>query len=122
MDRKNQGNQVLILESPTEHNVKSYSSGNFKCTTVVVNCQDIWEEWSSYNKLIETLILHLASKKSSCFDFQIQQETYDVEKNMEMLRKAIMDKSNPLKVAHTRLEARSHRRDVELCRDGAQTR
>ena len=58
----------------------------------------------------------------NCFGFQIQQEIFDVEKNMELLRKAIMDKSNPLKVAHTRLEARAHRRDIELCRDGAQTR
>jgi tektin-3 len=41
---------------------------------------------------------------------------------MELLRKAIMDKSNPLKVAHTRLEARTHRNNIELCRDDAQTR
>jgi hypothetical protein len=58
----------------------------------------------------------------NCFHLQIQQEIFDVEKNMELLRKAIMDKSNPLKVAHTRLEARTHRRNIELCRDGAQTR
>jgi hypothetical protein len=58
----------------------------------------------------------------NCCDFQVQQEIFDVEKNMELLRKAIMDKSNPLKVAHTRLEARTHRRDIELCRDNAQTR
>lgn len=56
------------------------------------------------------------------FYLQVQQEIFDVKKNMELLHKAIMDKSNPLKVAHSRLEARSHRRDVELCRDGAQTR
>lgn len=54
--------------------------------------------------------------------FQVQQEIFDVEKNMDMLRRAIMDKSNPMKVAHTRLEARTHRRDVELCRDGPQHR
>ena len=33
------------------------------------------------------------------------------------LRKALRDKEAPLKVAQTRLEARSHRPDVELCRD-----
>lgn len=33
-----------------------------------------------------------------------------------------MDKSNPMKVAHTRLEARTHRKEVELCRDMAQDR
>jgi hypothetical protein len=64
----------------------------------------------------------LTTRSFSYFDFQIQQEIFDVEKNMELLRKAIIDKSNPMKVAHTRLEARSHRRDIELCKDGAQTR
>lgn len=37
---------------------------------------------------------------------KVQQEIFDVEKQIEMLRKAINDKSNPLKVAQTRLEAR----------------
>lgn len=72
---------------------------------------------------IEDLYPTVSSTQSfNCSGFQIQQEIFDVEKNMELLRKAIMDKSNPLKVAHTRLEARTHRRDIELCRDDAQTR
>jgi len=32
-------------------------------------------------------------------------------------KKALRDKGPPLKVAQTRLEARAHRPDVELCRD-----
>lgn len=36
--------------------------------------------------------------------------------------KAIADKSAALKVAHTRLEARTHRPELELCRDYAQLR
>lgn len=51
-----------------------------------------------------------------------QQEIFDVEKHIDMLRKAINDKSNPLKVAQTRLEARSHRPGMEICRDNAHTR
>ena len=47
----------------------------------------------------------------------MQQEIFDVEKNLEVMRKAISDKSYALKVAHTRLEARTHRPDIELCRD-----
>lgn len=50
---------------------------------------------------------------------QVQKEIFDEEKNIELLRKAILDKSKPLKVAHTRLEGRSHRRAVELCKDDA---
>lgn len=52
----------------------------------------------------------------------MQQEIFDLEKNIEMLKKAIMDKSNPMKVAHTRLEARAHRKEIELCRDLAHDR
>lgn len=33
-----------------------------------------------------------------------------------------MDKSNPLKVAQTRLEARTHRRDIEACKDAVHQR
>ena len=33
------------------------------------------------------------------------------------MKKGIRDKENPLKVAQSRLEARTHRPDMELCRD-----
>lgn len=38
------------------------------------------------------------------------------------MQKAIADKSSALKVAHTRLEARSHRPEAESCKDYAQLR
>ena len=38
------------------------------------------------------------------------------------MKKAIMDKSVALKVAHTRLEARTHRPQAELCADYAHLR
>lgn len=105
---------------------------------------EIWDAWSNTNnalarraaELLETkskLQMHLHKVcssinvfhyKSYCFFIilQIQQEVFDIEKNMELIRKAIQDKSNPMKVAHTRLEARTHRKEVELCRDMAQDR
>lgn len=49
----------------------------------------------------------------------MQQEIYDVEKNIDLMRKSIADKSYSMKVAHTRLEARTHRPEIELCRDNA---
>ena len=39
------------------------------------------------------------------------------EKHIQHLKKAIRDKEAPLKVAQSRLEARTHRPDMELCRD-----
>lgn len=44
------------------------------------------------------------------------------EKNIAALKKAIADKEGPAKVAQTRLEARTHRPNVELCRDMVQYR
>lgn len=43
------------------------------------------------------------------------------ERNLEALRVSIADKEGPLKVAQTRLTARSLRPNVELCHDSAQS-
>lgn len=82
----------------------------------------IFDAWGNTNNALarragETLE---AKSKLQMHLHKIQQELFDVEKHIELLRKAILDKSNPLKVAHTRLEVRSHRRNIELCRDNAQ--
>ena len=45
-----------------------------------------------------------------------------MEENMSRLSKAIADKEDPLKLTHTRLENRTFRPNVELCRDPVQYR
>uniref|UniRef100_A0A8C0B1Z6 Tektin n=1 Tax=Buteo japonicus TaxID=224669 RepID=A0A8C0B1Z6_9AVES len=52
----------------------------------------------------------------------VMNETASQEKNIAALRKAIADKEGPVKVAQTRLEARNHRPNVELCYDTVQYR
>ncbi|NXL70442.1 TEKT1 protein, partial [Leptocoma aspasia] len=47
----------------------------------------------------------------------VMDETASQEKNIAALQKAIADKEGPVKVAQTRLEARNHRPNVELCYD-----
>ncbi|XP_003790808.1 tektin-4 [Otolemur garnettii] len=49
-------------------------------------------------------------------------EITDQEHNIATLKQAIKDKEAPLRVAQTRLYQRSHRPNVELCRDTAQFR
>ncbi|XP_007894703.1 tektin-1 isoform X1 [Callorhinchus milii] len=44
------------------------------------------------------------------------------EKNIDLLKKTIMDKEGPLKLAETRLDTRTKRPNVELVRDPAQYR
>ena len=45
------------------------------------------------------------------------QEIFDMERNIALLRKAIQDKEQPMKVAQTRLDERTRRINVELCND-----
>jgi tektin-1 len=44
----------------------------------------------------------------------------DLEENIKNLEKAILDKENYLKLAHTRLDCRTQRPNIELVRDPAQ--
>lgn len=53
---------------------------------------------------------------------RVMDEIASMENNVRDLRQAIADKENPLKVAHTRLDKRSLRPNVELCRDPVQYR
>lgn len=51
------------------------------------------------------------------FPFQTLQEIFQTENTIMLLERAIMAKECPLKVAQTRLEARTRRPNMELCRD-----
>lgn len=53
---------------------------------------------------------------------KVMEEIASQEKNITALEKAILDQEGPAKVAHTRLETRTCRPNVELCRDVAQYR
>lgn len=83
---------------------------------------EVWDAWSDTNNALAKRASELLEAKSKIQEHlhKVQEEIFNVEKHLELLRKAITDKANPLKVAHTRLEARSHRLDIELCRDQAQ--
>jgi len=50
---------------------------------------------------------------------QMTGEIQEMERTVACLRKAIQAKEAPLKVAMTRLEERTRRVDVELCKDPA---
>lgn len=53
---------------------------------------------------------------------KVMDEIASQEKNIEVLENAITQQEGPAKVAHTRLENRTYRPNVELCRDVAQYR
>lgn len=84
----------------------------------------VWDSWSNSNNSLNRRASEVleAKAKVQLHLHKTQQEIFDVEKHIDLIRKAINDKSNPLKVAQTRLEARAHRPDLELCRDNAHVR
>ncbi|XP_030909536.2 tektin-1 isoform X2 [Melopsittacus undulatus] len=52
----------------------------------------------------------------------VMDEIASQEKNIAALKQAIADKEGPVKVAQTRLEARNHRPNMELCYDTVESR
>ena len=79
----------------------------------------MWSHWNNTNMSFQQRITESndAHNKLQSHLSKTMQEIYDQEKHIEALKKALRDKGPPLKVAQTRLEARAHRPDVELCRD-----
>ncbi|CAL7933677.1 unnamed protein product [Xylocopa violacea] len=84
---------------------------------------EIWNAWNSTNNALAHRSSELLEAKNKLQQHlqMVQQEIFDVEKSLELMHKAIADKGYPLKVAQTRLQARMHRLDLELCRDYAHT-
>ena len=52
--------------------------------------------------------------------FQTEEEIAELEEDIRGVSKAIRDKIKPMKLAQTRLENRTYRPNVELCRDNPQ--
>jgi len=85
---------------------------------------EMWQEWNSVNVALNQRIGETtdARNKLQTHLSKVLQEIFDMEKNIELLKKAIQDKEQPMQVAHTRLDTRIRRPNVELCRDPVQHR
>ncbi|XP_003484758.1 tektin-3 [Bombus impatiens] len=85
---------------------------------------EMWEAWGNANNALARRAAEMleAKEKLQIHLHKIQQEIFAIEKNLQLMQKAITDKSSALKVAHTRLESRIHRPAAELCKDHAQLR
>ncbi|XP_076759090.1 tektin-3 [Xylocopa sonorina] len=85
---------------------------------------EMWEAWGNTNNALARRAAEVleGKEKLQIHLHKIQQEIFEIEKNLQLIQKAIGDKSSALKVAHTRLESRTHRPAAELCKDYAQLR
>ena len=87
---------------------------------LITQCaNEMWSHWNNTNMSFQQRITESndAHNKLQSHLSKTMQEIYDQEKHIEALKQAIRNKGPPLKVSQTRLEARAHRPDVELCRD-----
>ncbi|XP_059386264.1 tektin-3-like [Carassius carassius] len=80
---------------------------------------EMWNQFNSVNVSFTNRISEMADAKNNLQAHLAKtlQEIFQTETLIEALKKAIRDKENPLKVAQTRLEERSRRPNIELCRD-----
>ncbi|CAF3541731.1 unnamed protein product, partial [Rotaria sp. Silwood2] len=85
---------------------------------------DMWSQWNHVNVSLENRVQEeqVAKHKIQAHLEKILQEIFDVEQNIEFLKKTIADKEAFLQVAQTRLETRTRRPNVEACRDPAMHR
>jgi len=79
----------------------------------------MWSQFNSVNNAFNTRIRETtdARDKLQAHLQRVMQEIMDMDRNIELLRKAIRDKEAYMKVAQTRLEERTKRLNVELCKD-----
>ncbi|KAM4795393.1 tektin-1 [Rhinophrynus dorsalis] len=106
-----QRNNAKALRSLTDSILSETANDMRKqCDSVNFSLKNRVQETKEAKNKLE---LHLA---------KVMDEISAQEKNIESLKKAIMDKEGPIKVSQTRLETRTLRPNVEQCRDPVQYR
>ncbi|KAM6951631.1 tektin-3 [Aplochiton taeniatus] len=80
---------------------------------------EMWSQFNAVNVAFTSRVSETADAKNSLQTHLAKtlQEIFQTELLMASLKQALRDKENPLKVAQTRLEERTRRPNVELCRD-----
>ncbi|KAL2297543.1 hypothetical protein Nmel_016083 [Mimus melanotis] len=85
---------------------------------------EMWRQFSKVNDAFTSRITETANAKSKIQTHlaKTRQEIFQIETKIQVIQKTIKDKEAQLKVAQTRLDERTRRPNVELCRDAAQIR
>ncbi|KAL5018177.1 hypothetical protein ScPMuIL_003899 [Solemya velum] len=91
--------------------------------SVLNSCaNEMWQQWNAVNVALTQRLQESTDARNRLQTHlsKVLQEIFDMEKNVELLKKAIQDKESPMQVAQTRLDTRIRRPNVELCRDPVQ--
>ncbi|OWK15004.1 TEKT3 [Cervus elaphus hippelaphus] len=91
---------------------------------LVVTANEMWNQFNKVNLAFTNRIAETADAKNKIQTHLAKtlQEIFQTEMTIESIKKAILEKSAFLKVAQTRLDERTRRPNIELCRDMAQLR
>ncbi|NWU60430.1 TEKT5 protein, partial [Pterocles burchelli] len=84
--------------------------------------EEMWNHFVSTNLAFNNRIAEVADAKNKLQAqlAKVLQEIFQTEDTIMFLERSIKAKEYPLKVAQTRLEGRTRRPNIELCRDGPQ--
>jgi tektin-3 len=84
----------------------------------------MWNQFNTVNESFEQRLheTNQAKEKIQLHLSSICGEIFDLEKSIEFIKKAILDKEAYLRLAQTRLETRTRRVGIELTRDQAMHR
>ncbi|EDL10379.1 tektin-3 [Mus musculus] len=91
---------------------------------LIVTANEMWNQFNKVNLAFTNRIAETVDAKNKIHTHLTKtlQEIFQIEMTIESIKKAIKEKSAFLKVAQTRLDERTRRPNVELCRDMAQLR
>nr|KAF6417417.1 tektin 3 [Molossus molossus] len=112
-----------ILRSQSERTASAKLRDDIQ-NLLVVTANEMWNQFNKVNLAFTNRIAETADAKNK---IQVHlaktlQEIFQTEMTIESIKKAIRDKCAFLKVAQTRLDERTRRPNIELCRDMAQLR
>ncbi|ESO84948.1 hypothetical protein LOTGIDRAFT_131218 [Lottia gigantea] len=93
-------------------------------STINSSANDMWTEWNAVNVALNGRMNESVDVRNKLQTHlsKVLQEIFDMDRNIELLKKAIQDKTQPMQVAQSRLDTRIRRPNVELCRDPVQHR
>nr|XP_033817167.1 tektin-3 [Geotrypetes seraphini]XP_033817168.1 tektin-3 [Geotrypetes seraphini] len=91
---------------------------------LIITANEMWNQFNTVNVAFTNRIAETNDAKNKLQNHLAKtlQEIFQTEITIESLKKSIKDASAPMKVAQTRLDERTRRPNVELCRDSAQLR
>lgn len=112
-----------IQRSQAERAASKNMRNEIECVINTCN-NEMWQMWNTVNTALSNRIQETtdARNKIQTHLNRTLQEIFDMEKNVELLKKSIHDKEAPMQVAQTRLDTRLRRPNVEQCRDAVHTR